>query len=550
MMGIKDDAPAKSVTSLTNRYLFPPFSILSAREGDWQNRKRAYIGLGIQSELGRGGMIAEESSGALAESQGRLNSLIRAARSGTDYATERSKGLTGNMSDAENLMYALHKPSAPVLRKDDGPDNRVSLVDVPENLEITQTYPEVYVEVKFEGSAVEDPVQSEDPDDDDLAPYAPSSKTGGLTWGNAPEVTEKGLNYYRARNKIDGSNRLPAGRGGLAAKMGEGAGNAPGTAQTFGTGKPGTLRETYKKNLTFTGTQQAPEDQADSTKRILLTKKAPGLVGWHGGLGEIKEDEWLTEQSGTSIFDPVLTELQYAWFAPKNGWIIDPFCGGSVRGIVASLWNRKYFGMDLRKEQTDANDIQWRNMAPRFPNSPSPVWACGDSRNIRSVAAELKGKLPEEEKFGDFLFSCPPYADLEVYSDDPRDLSTLDYDQFRLEYARIIIESCALMKPNTFAVFVVGEVRCKRTGFYYGFVRDTIEAFEMAGFYFYNETILATMVGSLPLRCGKQFDCARKIGKTHQNILMFCNGDPRIATENCGEVDISIDPLGKVAWRE
>src|SRR3990167_7244982 len=40
---------------LKNKFLIPPFSVLSARDGDWQNRKRQWISLGIQSELGRGG---------------------------------------------------------------------------------------------------------------------------------------------------------------------------------------------------------------------------------------------------------------------------------------------------------------------------------------------------------------------------------------------------------------------------------------------------------------------------------------------------------------
>ena len=41
-------------------------------------------------------------------------------------------------------------------------------------------------------------------------------------------------------------------------------------------------------------------------------------------------------QSGTSIFDPVLCELAYRWFCPPGGVVLDPFAGGSVRGIVAS----------------------------------------------------------------------------------------------------------------------------------------------------------------------------------------------------------------------
>ena len=41
--------------SLAGRFLVPPFSVLNAREGWWQDRKRAWIALGIKSELGRGG---------------------------------------------------------------------------------------------------------------------------------------------------------------------------------------------------------------------------------------------------------------------------------------------------------------------------------------------------------------------------------------------------------------------------------------------------------------------------------------------------------------
>jgi ParB-like chromosome segregation protein Spo0J len=40
--------------SLAGRFGVPPFTVLSARDGWWQDRKRAWIALGIRSELGRG----------------------------------------------------------------------------------------------------------------------------------------------------------------------------------------------------------------------------------------------------------------------------------------------------------------------------------------------------------------------------------------------------------------------------------------------------------------------------------------------------------------
>ena len=231
--------------------------------------------------------------------------------------------------------------------------------------------------------------------------------------------------------------------------------------------------------------------------------------------------------TGTSIFDPVVCEIAYRWFCPPGGAVLDPFAGGSVRGIVASKLGRPYTGIDLRAEQIDANRAQ----AEQICGEPMPRWVCGDSREVMPALAQ-QNIAPQF----DFIFTCPPYADLEVYSDDPRDLSTFDYDEFRAAYANIIAGACTLLKSDRFACFVVGDVR-DRQGFYRNFPGHTIEAFEAAGLRLYNEAILVTAVGSLPIRAGKQFAATRKLGKTHQNYLVFIKGDPRKATEAIGEVE-------------
>ena len=233
-----------------------------------------------------------------------------------------------------------------------------------------------------------------------------------------------------------------------------------------------------------------------------------------------------TYASGTSIFDPVLCELAYSWFSPPGGTVLDPFAGGSVRGIVASRLGRQYIGVELREEQVQANRAQGDELCPDLP----PVWITGDSRNIDRLCADVEA---------DFVFSCPPYADLEVYSDDPKDLSTLKYEEFRPAYFEIIAKACGRLKQDRFACFVVGDVRDKK-GNYYNFVGDTVEAFRAAGLHYYNEAILVTSVGSLPIRVGRQFASGRKLGKTHQNVLVFVKGDGAKATKACGVVQVHI----------
>jgi len=233
-----------------------------------------------------------------------------------------------------------------------------------------------------------------------------------------------------------------------------------------------------------------------------------------------------TYTSGTSIFDPVLCELAYSWFSPPDGVVLDPFAGGSVRGIVANKLGRKYIGVELRQDQVDANRIQGDNLCPDNP----PIWHCADSRTIPDVCGDVQA---------DFVFSCPPYADLEVYSDDPDDLSTLSYAEFKPAYFDIIAKACAQLKDDRFACFVVGDVRDKK-GNYYNFVGDTVEAFKAAGLHYYNEAILVTSVGSLPIRAGRQFEAGRKLGKTHQNVLVFVKGDGKKATQACGPVEFAM----------
>lgn len=232
---------------------------------------------------------------------------------------------------------------------------------------------------------------------------------------------------------------------------------------------------------------------------------------------------------GGSIFDPCLTEICYSWFSPTGGTILDPFAGGSVRGIVASKLGMQYIGHELRSEQVLAN----RDQATEICDDPIPVWHIGDSRTIDKTCSEIEA---------DFIFSCPPYADLEVYSDLKDDISNMPYDQFIEIYREIISKSCQLLKNDSFACFVVGEVRDKK-GNYYNFVGDTIKAFSDAGLNYYNEIILVNSAGTLPLRAGKSIKATRKIGKMHQNVLVFIKGDAKKATANLGDIVIdNIDP--------
>ena len=116
-MGSEEPAPGevKPTGNLSDRFMIPPFSVLNAREGWWQDRKRAWLALGIKSEVGRGGASSTPP----------------------------------------------HPPT--VTRNKDGTLN-------------------------YHGTAGQDE-------------RFDRQRAGGLTWGDSPQVTSKGLNYYRDRQR-------------------------------------------------------------------------------------------------------------------------------------------------------------------------------------------------------------------------------------------------------------------------------------------------------------------------------------------------------------
>ena len=241
------------------------------------------------------------------------------------------------------------------------------------------------------------------------------------------------------------------------------------------------------------------------------------------------------EAESVSEFDPFLCELMYKWFSRPGDLILDPFAGGCVRGIVAAILGRRYVGFDLSPEQVATNISQYMDIERRYRDIEGEAgWYSGDSNEL------LRGK----NTYYDMIFTCPPYYNLEKYTDDPRDLSRQPtYAQFLNKYAAILQKSATHLRQNSFFVIVVSEIRASDkemdNSYYYGFVPDTIQILrDQCRLHYYNEIILENAIGSLPIRAPKNFDRSRKIGRHHQNILVFYKGDISAIEEKFGKISV------------
>lgn len=226
-----------------------------------------------------------------------------------------------------------------------------------------------------------------------------------------------------------------------------------------------------------------------------------------------------------STFDPFLCEILIKWFSNENMNILDPFAGGVVRGAVSTILHRHYDGIDISKEQLAHNNEQWNHIADKYNIDSYPVYHLGDAEIVLQNM---------QLNYFDMLLTCPPYYNLERYTNEIEDLSNKEtYEEFLDKYALIIYKCYNRLKENSFAVIVVEEIRDKN-GIMYGFVPDTIRIFQEMGFKYYNEMILENRVVSLKVRCPKYFDQSRKVGRHHQNVLVFYKGDTDAIQEKFG----------------
>ena len=154
------------------------------------------------------------------------------------------------------------------------------------------------------------------------------------------------------------------------------------------------------------------------------------------------------------VFDPVLCECMYRWFAPKDGGhILDPFAEGSTRGIVAARLGYLYTGVELRPEQVKVNERAALAVQALNPGMPLPKWICG-------IPGFLDQYLPSGEQY-DLIFTSLPH-----YNTGDRTASDT-YKKLIALYDVVFRQAAARLKPNRFLVVKVRELLDEK-----GFLRD------------------------------------------------------------------------------
>lgn len=217
-------------------------------------------------------------------------------------------------------------------------------------------------------------------------------------------------------------------------------------------------------------------------------------------------------KGGMSRFDPVLADCMYEWYAPHGGTVYDPFAGGPTRGIIATQHDLTYTGRDINPTQVEANQQQAATLGVT-----GATWEVGDALT------------PAPHAGFDMILTCPPYYNLERYTDNPRDLSTMTWAQ-HLDALEQVAHHChTALADNRFLAWVTGDLRDSK-GHQRSLPEHTLTALLDAGFHHINTHILVTPVGTRYLNLRRGWTHTRTAGRRHEHIYIMCKGDRRKAT--------------------
>jgi len=212
-----------------------------------------------------------------------------------------------------------------------------------------------------------------------------------------------------------------------------------------------------------------------------------------------------------SIFNPELAGMIVQAYTQRGDYIVDPFAGGGTRAVISAALGRTYHGIDVREEEVlrvrarlaelglhDKADIELGS------STRLTFWTHGPNYFV-----------------ADALITCPPYWNLEVYSDDPEDLSTAPtYTEFLEKLRPVISNSFASLKPGALAVWVVGDIRHPK-GELLDFPGDLTRLHQEEGFYFYDRVIYSQNATQGAAQRSGMFDKTRKVVRLHEYVMVF-----------------------------
>lgn len=236
-----------------------------------------------------------------------------------------------------------------------------------------------------------------------------------------------------------------------------------------------------------------------NTKKYSFNPSSVWHIAYHKGLDEqrrLVNDEFykpglrkrgkgaagVGRKKKLSEFSPLLAERIVEYWSDKDDLIIDPFAGRGTRVLIAKSMDRRSVGLDISWEFiSHVND--------KAADKRSLMDFDDDRDKYIPIAVHTDSRfMPIRDESVDFIYSCPPFWNIEKYEHRDGQLADIDdYNEFLKELGKIFKECYRVLKDGKFIVMVVQDFRLWKK--FYALGAHTVKLIEDAKFSMYDVVI-------------------------------------------------------------
>jgi hypothetical protein len=200
-----------------------------------------------------------------------------------------------------------------------------------------------------------------------------------------------------------------------------------------------------------------------------------------------------SSRSEYSPFPKEVSDLCYEFFLRNSNKIFDCFAGWGDRAEKAIEWNKSYIGYDISEK----------------------VIRASRDRGIQNILANsLVADIPEH----DGLITCPPYWNLESYSDNGIE-ATRTWEKFKLQYSQILKRCWTQAKSGSTYCIMVGEWRKNHK--FYDLEYVTRKIFDELGAILFDQVVISRKkISKIKIMLPQ----AKRLGysvRVHESLLVF-----------------------------
>lgn len=223
------------------------------------------------------------------------------------------------------------------------------------------------------------------------------------------------------------------------------------------------------------------------------------------------------KDAGLSRFPVYVSRRLLLFYSEEGDVVFDPCMGHIFESRLYTTFRlkRKYIGYDICRKYYEENLI----LIEHLLGEKGQQELFSDLGYKPEIYCESSEKVHLLDESIDFIFTSPPYWDLEFYDDNPKQYGyKKTYGEFLNGMTKMIGECFRILKYNKYCVLNVNDFR--KGGEFYDYHCDITQIGKRVGFKLH-DIIIIRYPGNMQQAFASQIENRKMTAKSHEYLITF-----------------------------